>query len=168
MSGQAPSAGLVVVGILSGVGVVTMTAWSFWMGIKGLGTPSDRRAGNAALREVAVLLEGRFVDRREYRYTQRPAQYGGVEGRLGDYDYEVFLMPWNAEDHGGCAMLRITSRHDGPIKGSKRGALMFTPEQVWHWPDLADPGTLAGYVRQAVADLDPGERPQDLPGDSGA
>ncbi len=37
--------------------------------------------------------------------------------------------------------------------------VIFTPEQVWHWPDLADPGTLAGYVRQAIAAADSGGLP---------
>jgi hypothetical protein len=40
---------------------------------------------------------------------------------------------------------------------------MLTPEQVWHWPDLADPATLAGYVRQAIATVDSGGEPPDAP-----
>ena len=166
VSGQSPSAGLIVIGILSGVGVVTITAWSFWLGIKALGTPSDRRAGNATLQQVAVLLEGRFRERREYKYLVRPAQYGGIDGRLGDYEYEVFLLPWNTEDHGGCAMLLIGSRDGRPLDGKNPRALMYTPEKVWHWPDLADPRVLADYVRQAVATLEAGRRRQDLPSDS--
>src|SRR5262249_62260910 len=77
VSGQSPSVGLVIIGIVSGVVVVTVTAWSVWVGIQALGTPRDRAAGNATMQQVAVLLEGRFRERSEYKYMERPAPYGG-------------------------------------------------------------------------------------------
>ena len=43
--------------------------------------------------------------------------------------------------------------------GGGPGLRVFTPERVWHWPDLADPGTLAGDVRQAISTAASGEMP---------
>jgi hypothetical protein len=60
-------------------------------------------------------------------------------------------MPWNAEDCGGAAMLAIRPRPGRPLTGSGHGLTVFTPEEVWHWPDRADPAALAEYVRQAIA-----------------
>lgn len=83
----------------------------------------------------------------------------GIEGELGGLEYELQLMPRNAEWCAGAAMLEIRSPEGRPPAGSGRGLRVFTPERVWHWPDLADPGTLAGYVRQAVATAACGEMP---------
>jgi len=33
---------------------------------------------------------------------------------------------------------------------------------VWHWPDRADPAALAGYVREAIAAMEPGGTPPAL------
>jgi hypothetical protein len=131
------------------------------LGIAALGTPGDRAAANETLRCAAGILGGRFRDRREYPWYRRPAQYGAVEGALGDLGYEVNVMPWNAEDTGGRAMLRIRSRAGRRLPGGRPELVIFTPEQVWHWPDLADPATLAGYVRQAIATVNSGGVPPD-------
>jgi hypothetical protein len=80
------------------------------LGIAALGTSGDRAAANETLRSAAGFLGGRFRDRRDYPWYRRPALYGAVEGDLGDLGYEVNIMPWNAEDAGGSAMLRIRSR----------------------------------------------------------
>jgi len=61
------------------------------------------------------------------------------------------LVPWNAEDAGGSAMLHIRAQPGSRLADGGTEQKFFTPERVWHWPDLADPGTLAGYVRQAIA-----------------
>jgi hypothetical protein len=131
------------------------------LGIAALGTPGDRAAGNETLRCAAGFLGGQFRDRREYPWYRRPAQYGAVEGDLGDLRYEVNIMPSNAEDAGGSAMLRIRSRAGRKLAGGRPELVIFTPERVWHWPDLADPATLAGYVRQAIATEDSGGAPPD-------
>jgi hypothetical protein len=89
-----------VVGILSGVGVVAVTVAAVWSGIWGMGSPRDRAAANQMLQAVAGLLGGRFLDRGEYPWYLRPAQYGAVQGELGglgDLQYELNLMPRNAE-----------------------------------------------------------------------
>ncbi len=90
--------------------------------------------------------------------ARTPAQYGAVEGDLGDLGYEVTIMPWNTEDAGGSAMLRIRSRAGRNLPGGRPELVIFTPEQQWHWPDLADPA-LAGHVRQAIATVDSGGMP---------
>lgn len=131
------------------------------LGIAALGTPGDRAAANETLRCAAGFLGGRFRERREYPWYRRPAQYGAVEGDLGDLGYEVNIMPWNTEDAGGRAMLRIRSRAGRRLAGGRPELVILAPEQVWHWPDMADPATLAGYVRQAIATVDSGGVPSD-------
>ena len=131
------------------------------LGIAALGTPGDRAAANETLQCVAGLLGARFRDRREYPWYRRPAQYGTVEGDLGDVGYEVNILPWNTEDAGGSAMLRIWSRVGARVAGDRPERVIFTPEQAWHWPDLADPAALAAYVRQAIAIVDSGGMPPD-------
>jgi hypothetical protein len=131
------------------------------LGIAALGTPGDRAGANETLRCAADFLGGRFRGRREYPWYRRPAQYGAVEGDLGDLGYEVTIMPWNAEDAGGRAMLRIRSRAGRRLAGGRPELVIFTPEQVWHWPELADPAALAGYVRQAIATVDSDGVPPD-------
>jgi hypothetical protein len=129
------------------------------LGIAALGTPADRAAANETLQCLAGFLGARFRDRREYPWYRRPAQYGGIEGELGGLEYELQLMPRNAEDCAGAAMLQIRSPPGrSPAEGGP-GLRVFTPERVWHWPDLADPGTLAGYVRQTIATAASGEMP---------
>ena len=154
---------LLIVGICAGAGVLGITVTAIWAGFWGLGTPRDRAAANQMLQLTAVLLGGRFRDRREYPWYRRPAQYGGIEGALGGLEYELQLMPRNAEDCAGAAMLEIRSLQGRSLTGGGPRLRVFTPERVWHWPDLADPGTLAGYVRQAIATAASGELP---PGDS--
>ena len=112
-------------------------------------------------RLTAVLLGGRFRDRQEYPWYRRSAQYGAIEGELGELEYELQLMPRNAEDCAGAAMLQIRSPQGRPLAGGGPRLRVFTPERVWHWPNLADPGTLAGYVRQAIAAAACGELPPD-------
>jgi hypothetical protein len=145
------SVGLVIIGIVSAAGVLAMTGASFWLGIKALGTPHDRSAGNETMRYVAALLGGRFREREEIPWYRRPAQYGAVDGELDGLRYELYLMPWNAEDCGGSAMLHIHAQPGSRLADGKSERKFFTPEQVWHWPDLADSGTLVGYIRQAMA-----------------
>ena len=70
-------------------------------------------------------------------------------------------MPWNAEDAGGRATLRIRSRTGRKLAAGRPELVIFTPEQVWHWPDRADPATLADYVRQAIATVGSGGVPPD-------
>jgi hypothetical protein len=142
---------LLIVGICAGAVVVVITGAMVRLGVKALGTPGDRAAANQMLQLTAVLLGGRFRDRSEYPWYRRPAQYGAVEGELCGRGYHLYLMPWNAEDCGGAAMLRIGPRRDRVPAGHGPGQIVFTPEEVWHWPDLADPATLARYVRQAIA-----------------
>ena len=121
------------------------------LGIAALGTPADRTAANETLQRLAVLLGGRYRDRREYPWYRRPAQYGAVEGDLGNVGYEVTIMPWNTEDAGGSAMLRIWSQAARRHAGDRPDRVIFTPEHAWHWPDLADPAALAQFARQALA-----------------
>ena len=156
---QAVSAVLLIVGICAVAVVLGITATAIWAGVWGLGTPRDRAAANELLQLTAVLLGGRFRDRREYPWYRRPAQYGGIEGELGGLKYELQLMPRNAEWCAGAAMLEIRSLEGRSLAGGGPGLRVFTPERVWHWPDLADPATLAGYVRQAIATAASGEMP---------
>jgi hypothetical protein len=58
-------------------------------------------------------------------------------------------------------MLRIRSRAGRRLAGGRPELVIFTPEQVWHWPELADPAALAGYVRQAIATVDSDGVPPD-------
>lgn len=92
-------------------------------------------------------------------WYRRPAQYGGVEGDIGEFEYELYIMPWNAEDRGGSAMLRIRSRHGGPLVRNRPELVIFTSARAWHWPDLADPLALADQVRRAIAAVASGEAP---------
>jgi hypothetical protein len=132
------------------------------LSIKALGTPADRAAGNQLLQQTAALLGGRFVDRREIVWHRRPAQYGVVEGELDGMAYHLYLMPWNAEDCGGAAMLAIAPWTGQPVS-HMTGIRVFTPSETFHWPDRADPGVLADYVRQAITTVIAGGRPPTLP-----
>jgi hypothetical protein len=158
---RAVPAGLVIVGICAGVGVLGITGAAIWAGFWGLGTPRDRAAANQLLQLTAALLGGRFRARREYPWYQRPAQYGGIEGELYELEYELYLMPRNAEYCSGAAMLQIRSPQGHQLVGNGSRLRVFTPEGVWRWPDRADPGTLAGYVRQAIAAAASGEMSQE-------
>jgi hypothetical protein len=121
-------------------------------GISASRTRTDRAAANETLRQAAALLGGRFRDRDEYPWYRRPARYGGVDGDLDGLGYELFVMPWNAEDCGGSAMLRIGSRQALRRSGNDKDVVvLFSRERDWHWPDLADPEALAAYARRAVA-----------------
>lgn len=160
----AVSPALWVVGILSAAAVVAITATAIWTGFAGLGTPRDRAAANQMLQVVAALLGGRFRDRLDYPWYQRPAQYGAVEGELGglgDLQYELHLMPRNAEDCAGAALLQIRSVQGPRLAGGQSGFVAFTPERLWHWPDRADPDTLADWVRETIATVDTGGMPTD-------
>lgn len=130
--------------------------------IKALGTPADRAAGNHMLQHTAALLGGRFVDRREIVWHRRPAQYGIVEGELDGMAYQLYLMPWNAEDCGGAAMLAIAPWTGQPVS-QRTGMRVFTTSETFHWPDRANAGVLADYVRQAIAIVITGGRPPSLP-----
>jgi hypothetical protein len=152
---------LLIVTVCAGALVMGITGAMVWLGVKALGTPADRAAGNQMLQSTAVLLGGRFRDRSEYQWYRRPAQYGAVEGELCGLAYWLYLMPWNAEDCGGAVMLHIRPRQDRPPAGGGRGRNVFTPEEIWHWPDRADPATLAGFVRQAIAAAASGDPPAD-------
>ena len=131
--------GLAVIALLTGAAIRT--------GIRALGTPADRAAVREMLQQVAVLLGGRYRDREELPWYRRPAQYGFVEGELDGLSYQLFVMPWNAEDCGGEALLAMWPAR-APVTSSHR---VFAPAGLWHWPDRADPGVLAGYARQALA-----------------
>jgi hypothetical protein len=153
---------LLIADIGAGAAVLAGTVSAALLGIRAaLGTPGDRAAANQMLQLTAVLLGGWFRDRRDYPWHRRPAQYGAIEGELRGLEYELYLMPQNAEDCGGAAMLQIYSPPGRPLPGKGGGLRVFTPEQVWHWPDLADPSTLAGFVRQAIATMGSGDMPPD-------
>ena len=140
--------------------VLAGTVSAGWLGIRAArGAPGDRAAANQMLQLTAVLLGGRFRDRREYPYHRRPAQYGAIEGELCGLEYVLFLMPGNAEDCGGAALLQILPPQGRPLPGKGHGLTVFTPEEEWRWPDLADPGTLAGFVRQTIAAVNSGDMP---------
>jgi len=146
--------------LIAGVAVLAGTAFAAWLGTRAaLGTPADRAAANQMLQLTAVLLGGRLRDRLDYPWHRRPAQYGTIEGDLCGLEYELYLMPRNAEDCGGAAMLQIRPQPGRPLPGKERGLRVFTPEQAWHWPDLADPGTLADFVRQAIAAVNSDDMP---------
>ncbi len=151
--------GLLIIGICSVALLVVILAAVISMSVAALGTPGDRAAANETLRRTADLLGGRFRDRREYPWYRRPAQYGGVEGDAGEVEYELYIMPWDAEDCGGSAMLRIRSRHRGPLVRNRSELVIFTSERAWHWPDLADPHALADLVHHAIAAAALGEAP---------
>jgi len=140
--------------------VLAGTVCAGWLGVRAAGgTPDDRAAANQMLQLTAVLLGGRFRDRREYPYIRRPAQYGAIEGELCGLEYVLFLMPGNAEDCGGAALLQIRPPQGRALPGKGQGLTVFTTEEVWHWPDRANPTTLADYVRQALAAAASGNMP---------
>jgi hypothetical protein len=146
--------------IWAGVAVLAGTGSAAWLGRRAaLGSPGDRAAANQMLQRTAVLLGGRFRDRREYPYLRRPAQYGAIEGELCALEYQLYLMPRNAEDCGGAAMLAIQSPQGRPLPGRGRGLTVFTSKEVWQWPDRADPGTLADFIRQTIAAVNSGDVP---------
>jgi len=130
------------------------------LGIMALGTPADRARANETLQHSAGLLGGRFRDRLEYPWYRRPAQYGAVEGSLGDLVFELNIMPWNTEDAGGSAMLRIRSQTGRSFADGSPKLVIFSTEQEWHWPDRAEPAALASYVRQVIATVNSGEMPE--------
>jgi hypothetical protein len=143
---------LLIATICAGAVVLLMTGAMVWLGIKALGAPRDRAAGNQMLQMTAALLGARFVERQEYPWYRRPDQYGAIDGELDGLKYVLMLMPWNAEDCGGVAMLAIRLPGSSPLAGKGGpGLTVFTPESIWHWPDRADPGALAAYVREAIA-----------------
>jgi hypothetical protein len=88
----------VIFDIVGGAVVLAILVGAVRSGISALGTPHDRSAGNETLRHTAALLAGRFQEREEIPWYRRPAQYGAVEGELDGLRYQLYLMPWNAED----------------------------------------------------------------------
>lgn len=120
---------LVIAAICAGALLLVFTGAMVRLGVKALGTPSDRAAANQMLQRTAVLLGGRFRDRTEYPWYRRPAQYGVIEGELCGLEYGLYLMPWNAEDCGGAAMLHIRARRDRPPTASGSGRTVFTPKR---------------------------------------
>jgi hypothetical protein len=148
-----------LIGVCSAVVLLVVLVAMVMLSIAAVGSPRDRAAADETLRRAAGRLGGRFRDRREYPWYRRPSQYGAVEGRLGGATYELTILPWNAEGHGGSAMLRIQRRAGRRLAGERPESTIFTPATVWRWPDLADPNALADYVRQAVVAVDSGEAP---------
>jgi hypothetical protein len=59
-------------------------------------------------------------------------------------------------------MLNIAPWTGQPVSHST-GMRVFTPSETFHWPDRADSGALADYVRQAIATAIGGGRPPSLP-----
>jgi hypothetical protein len=159
---QAEAAVQVFLALVGGAIVLGTVVILVRVSIKALGTPADRAAGNQMLQQTAALLGGLYVDRREIVWHRRPAQYGVVEGELNGMAYQLYLMPWNAEDCGGAAMLNIAPWTGQPVSHST-GMRVFTPSETFHWPDRADSGALADYVRQAIATAIGGGRPPSLP-----
>lgn len=151
------SPGLWIIGICSAVTILVIMVAAIRTGIAALGNPSDRGAANETLWRVAGLLGGRYRDRREIPWYRRPAQYGAVDGSLSGFDYDLMIMPWNAEDCGGSAMLRLRTRRDGLDRRTRWDRVIFSPEHVFHWPDRGTPEGLADFVRRTVADIDPRE-----------
>ena len=151
----------VFLALVGGVFVLGIVVVMVRLGIKALGTPADRAAGNQLLQQTAALLGGRYRDRQEIPWYRRPAQYGAVEGELDGMTYHLLLMPWNAEDCGGAAMLAIAPWTGQPVRPDT-GQVIFTPSETFHWPDRADPGVLASYVREAIAAVITGQRPPSL------
>lgn len=149
--------GELVLGVCSGAAILVIVVAAVRVGIAALGTPGDRAAVNRTLRHAAGLLGGRYRDRSEYPWYRRPAQYGVVEGALGGVGYELHVLPWNTEDHGGAAMLRIRPGRGRPAGG--RPELVVFSAGGWHWPDLADPETLADFVRRAISIAESGQLP---------
>ena len=150
---------MLVIAVISGGAILVFTGAMVRLGVKALGTSGDRAAANQMLQLTASLLGGRFHDRTEYPWYRRPAQYGVIEGELCGLEYGLYLMPWNAEDCGGAAMLHIRPQRDRPPTGRGSGRVLFTAEDEWHWPDRADPVALADYVRQTVAAAASGDMP---------
>ena len=151
----------VFLALVGGVFVLGIVVVMVRLSIKALGTPADRAAGNQLLQQTAALLGGRYRDRQEIPWYRRPAQYGAVEGELDGMTYHLLLMPWNAEDCGGAAMLAIAPWTGQPVRPDT-GQVIFTPRETFHWPDRADPGVLASYVREAIAAVITGQRPPSL------
>jgi len=59
--------------VCAGAAVLAFTGAVIRLGIKALGTPAGRAAGNQPLQATAALLGGRFRDRLDFRWYQRPA-----------------------------------------------------------------------------------------------
>ena len=59
------------------------------------------------------------------------------------------------------AMLAIAAGPGQPAR-PVTGYRVFTPSGIFHWPDHADPGVLASYVREAIAAVITGQRPPSL------
>ena len=149
---------------------LTLVGGAFILGIVGDGPAQHqgaRHPGRPRGRQPDAPADrgpagGWYLDRREIPWPQRPAQYGVVEGELDGLAYQLLLMPWNAEDCGGAAMLSIAAAPGKPVSPDT-GHVVFTPSETFHWPDRADPGVLASYVRAAIATTTAGGRPPSLP-----
>jgi len=139
--------------------IVFILVGAYWESFAALGTPRDRAAANQAMQATADLLGGRFQDRLEHPWYARPRQYGTVAGQLSGLGYELRLLPRNTEDWAGQVMLTIRPPEGARRPGGGRDLRAVTPEEVWHWPDRADPGTLASYVRETIAAVESGGKP---------
>jgi hypothetical protein len=148
--------GLVIAALVAVILLILVGA--YWDSFKAF-SPRDRAAGNHALRATADLLGARFRDRLEHPWYARPHQYGTVVGQLDGLGYELRLLLRNTEDWGGQVMLTIRAPKGARLPGGRRDLRAVTPQEVWHWPDQADPGTLASYVREAIAAVGSGGKP---------
>jgi hypothetical protein len=151
----------VFLALVGGAFVLGIVVVMVRLSIKALGTPAGRAAGNQLLQQTAALLGGRYRDRQEIPWYRRPAQYGVVEGELDGMTYQLHLMPWNAEDCGGAAMLSIAAGPGKPVSPDT-GQVVFTPRD-FPLAGPRHPGVLASYVREAIATTIAGGRPPSLP-----
>jgi hypothetical protein len=113
----------------------------------------DAADGDEILRQVAARLDGRFLERRLVPWHRRPYRYGLVEGRLDGSGYRLMILPARSEWNPGCAMVQFDPGVRRPGPGAER--VVFVPEEIWHWPDRADPEVLADHVRRAAAATEP-------------
>jgi len=148
--------GLVIAALVAVILLILVGA--YWESFTAF-SPRDRAAGNQALQATADLLAARFRDRLEHPWYARPHQYGTIEGELDGLKYELRLLPRNTEDWAGQVMLTIHAPQGSRLPRGRRDLRAVTPTEVWHWPDRADPGTLAAYVREATAAVGSGGKP---------
>jgi len=137
-------------GIWSVVLLAVIVAFVIALGASALGTLSSRAAADGTLRRVALLLDARYVDRREIPWYRRPHRSGAVDGVFGEFGYVVRVMPANAADVDGLAVVRIRSRWDRRLSDGGTETVAYTSKELWHWPDRADPEVLASFVRESV------------------
>ena len=99
---------LLILGVVAAIGVLGLIGYFIWILLQAAGSKSgDRDAGDATLRQVAMLLGGEFRRPPPVRKHRASKDFGVVSGDWYGLTYRLSLHRWSAAEVGGSAQIVV-------------------------------------------------------------